>query len=47
MKVNIYLEIFNILNEYELLLKTYHDKNFIINERNNKKYNKQDNNINE
>jgi len=47
MKVNIYLEIFNILNEYELLLKTYHDKNFIINEKNNKQDNNYSNNINE
>ncbi len=47
MKVNIYLEIFNILNEYELLLKIYHDKNFIINEKNNKKDNNYSNNINE
>jgi hypothetical protein len=34
MKVNIYSEIFNILNEYELLLNIYHDKKFIIDEKN-------------
>ena len=37
MKVNIYFEIFNILNEYELLLNIYHDKKFIIDEKNNDK----------
>lgn len=33
MKVNIYFEIFNILNEYELLLNIYYDKKFIIDEK--------------
>jgi len=37
MKINIYFEIFNILNEYELLLNIYHDKKFIIDEKNNDK----------
>ena len=36
MKVNIYFEIFNILNEYELLLNIYHDKKFMIDEKNKK-----------
>jgi cobalamin biosynthesis protein CobT len=33
MKVNIYFEIFNILNEYELLLNIYHNKKFMIDEK--------------
>jgi hypothetical protein len=42
MKVNIYFEIFNILNEYELLLNIYHNKKFMIDEKNKK--NNDDNN---
>jgi hypothetical protein len=43
MKVNIYSEIFNILNEYELLLNIYHDKKFMIDEKNKQKQNNYDN----
>ena len=47
MKINIYFEIFNILNEYELLLNIYHDKKFMIDEKNkNKQYNDNNNNDN-
>jgi hypothetical protein len=50
MKVNIYFEIFNILNEYELLLNIYHDKKFMIDEKNKNKQEKEiniDKNLNE
>ena len=46
MKVNIYFEIFNILNEYELLLNIYHDKKFMIDEKNNDNNKEEQNNIN-
>ena len=49
MKINIYFEIFNILNEYELLLNIYHDKKFMIDEKNKKNNdnNNNDKNLNE
>jgi hypothetical protein len=44
MKVNIYFEIFNILNEYELLLNIYHDKKFMIDEKIKNQKNNDDSN---
>jgi hypothetical protein len=46
MKINIYFEIFNILNEYDLLLNIYHDKKFMIDEKIKNKQNT-DNNDND
>ena len=47
MKINIYFEIFNILNEYELLLNIYHDKKFMIDEKNKKNNDNNNKNLNE